>query len=92
MHIAVGKHSSTLRAILTTLILGASTITNASYIKHDLLSYSNDRINNICFQKYIRTSSTYGLRSIDQNWRQIALSTCQLSSKEVKESFSKKFN
>ena len=92
MHIAVGNIRSTLRSklLITLFLLGASTITNASFI--NTLSYNNDRINNICFQKYIKTSSIYGLRSIDQHWRQIALSTCQLSSKEVKESFSKKFN
>lgn len=90
MHIAVGYRSSTLRATLITLLLGASSITNASYIKYDLLSYSNDRINNICFQKYIKTS--LGARNIDQNWRRNALVNCQLTPKEIKESFSKKFN
>lgn len=92
MHIAVGNSSSTLRATLITLLLGASTITNASYIKHDLLSYGNDRINNICFQKYVKSSGFYSFKEVDQNWRRDALATCHLTSKEVKESFSKKFN
>lgn len=90
MHIAVGNSSSTLRATLITLLLGASTITNAAYIKHDLLSYGNDRINNICFQKYTKTSNF--TNGNNRDWRRDALSTCQLTSKEVKEAFSKKFN
>ena len=90
MHIAVGNSSSTLRATIITFLLGTSAIANASYIKHDLISFSNDRINNICFQKYFRAS--YELFNNDQRWRHNALATCRLTPKEVKESFFKKIN
>ena len=90
MHIAVGNSSSTLRTtIITFLMLVASQVSDASYIQNSSLAFSNDRINNICFQKFTRTSvmSQGSLR----DWRIDALAECRLTKKEIDQAFSKKF-
>lgn len=87
MHIAVGNYNSTIRVLLTTFILGASTTTFASHINP--ISYNNDRINNICFQKYLRSRIFFNFDDSHKPWKQVALAACRLSSKEIRQSYSK---
>lgn len=88
MHIAVGNISSTLRTVLFTLILGAATTANASYIHTSSLAYRNDKINNICFQKIVKTSDTN--QGSQKDWRIDAMSQCKLTRQEIGRAFSKK--
>lgn len=92
MHIAVGNIRSTLRSklLITLFLLGASTITNASFI--NTLSYNNDRINNICFQKYSRSLLFFSIGYSNRDWKKVALTTCHLTPKEINSAFTKKFN
>lgn len=89
MHIAVGNNSSTLRTIITITLMLIASIADASYIQNSRLAYSNDRINNICFQKFTRTSvmSQGSLK----DWHISALAGCRLTKKELDQAFSKKF-